>query len=75
MIVICIDNTENDKTYDLTIGRQYHKINQPIKNGTSGNDLTFLVNDIGEFAGYHNHRFISLEEKREQLLNDILKES
>ena len=66
VICICIDNKISTKApSDLTIGKVYDAI------GTYGK-VFFLTNDKGKRAYYHKDRFITLEEWRDKILNNLL---
>lgn len=73
MKVICINNSNRSRFFNLTIGRQYSiqdssfRVNQSV-------DLHsyFIRNDRGEYVYYSRSLFNTIEDMRDQKLNQIL---
>ena len=68
--VICLDNT--NMTRSLTLGKIYDAILQDGENAL----FKITISDGGIEGIYcSQHRFITVEEHRERILNDLLNES
>lgn len=66
MKVVCIDNRGFNKKYNLTVGKIYDIV-------SDYGESYLIKNDIGKLIDYANFRFKTLDEIRDRILDDILK--
>lgn len=73
-VVVCI-NTESTLSLDyITLDKSYTISDIGYGNDNADDDIIWIINDKGLMDYFSTHRFIRIEEYRDNVIDDILNE-